>query len=314
MTKPVLLQIAPLPEWDEDPLSESFEIVRLFAQASKTFPNECSDLIKAIATRGDQGVPNEIIEACPALEIISVYGVGYDRIDIENCRARGIHVTNTPDVLTGDVADMAIALALATARQLPRAEAWVRDGSWASKGKFQLTHRLHGRKAGILGFGRIGSSIAMRLTGFEMEIAYADLERKQGADSFKFFSDPVSLAEWADVLFVALAASNDSKAIVNAEVLDALGEDGILINISRASNVDEPALLDALERGLIAGAGLDVFQNEPAIDPRFIALENVVLQPHHASGTVETRRAMGQLMRDNLTAHFAGEPLLTPVT
>ncbi len=165
----------------------------------------------------------------------------------------------------------------------------------------------------MLGLGRIGFEVAKRLKGFDMDIAYSDVSEKPYADGLTFIADPVALAERSDVLFVTLAASAETRHIVSKAVIEALGPEGMLINISRASNIDEDALLDALESGALGSAALDVFEGEPKLNPRFLKLDNVLLQPHHASGTIETRKAMGKLVRDNLAAHFAGEALITPV-
>jgi lactate dehydrogenase-like 2-hydroxyacid dehydrogenase len=254
-----------------------------------------------------------MIAACPKLEVISVYGVGFDAVDLDACRARGIRVTNTPDVLTNDVADLGVAMMLVQSRGMIGAETWVRDGSWAAKGLYPLKRRVWGRKAGVLGLGRIGYEVAKRLVGFDMDIAYSDVAPKDFAKDWEFLADPVSLAARSDFLFVTLAASAATRHIVGAEVIEALGPEGMLINISRASNIDEAALLDALQTGKLGSAALDVFEGEPKLDLRFLTLPNVLLQPHHASGTVETRQAMGKLVRDNLAAHFAGKPLLTQV-
>jgi lactate dehydrogenase-like 2-hydroxyacid dehydrogenase len=222
-----------------------------------------------------------------------------------------VRVTNTPDVLTGDVADIAVGLALAAMRGIAKGDAHVRSGAWARQ-NMALVTRLYGKRVGIVGFGRIGQETARRLQGFDVEIGYFDVAPR--ADSrHAFFGNLVELAQWCDLLIVTLAGGPATHGMVNAPVLAALGPRGWLVNVSRGSTMDEPALLGALERKQIAGAALDVFWNEPRIDERFIALDNALLQPHHASGTEETRRAMGQLVRDNLAAHFAGRPLLTPV-
>jgi len=222
-------------------------------------------------------------------------------------------VTNTPDVLTNDVADLGVAMMLVQSRGIIGAETWVRDGSWATRGLYPLQRRVWGRRAGVLGLGRIGYEVAKRLAGFDMDIAYSDVAPKDYAQGWEYIADPVALAARSDFLFVTLAASAATRHIVGAEVIGALGPEGMLINISRASNIDEEALLAALETGRLGSAALDVFEGEPKLNPRFLSLPNVLLQPHHASGTVETRKAMGQLVRDNLTAHFAGRPLPTPV-
>ena len=314
MTRPEILQMGPYPDWDQEPLDAAFVMHRYFAAADKgALLAEVGPRVRGIATRGELGASAEIIAACPQLEVISVYGVGFDAVNLEACRARGIRVTNTPDVLTKDVADLGVAMMLAQSRGMIGAEAWVRSGDWAARGLYPLKRRVWGRRAGVLGLGRIGYEVARRLAGFEMEIAYSDTGPKDYATGWQFIADPVALADWADFYFVTLAASAATRHIVGRQVIEALGPEGMLINISRASNIDEAALLDALEGGRLGSAALDVFEGEPALNPRFLALPNVMLQPHHASGTVETRKAMGQLMRDNLTAHFAGRPLPTPV-
>ncbi|MEM7061234.1 MAG: 2-hydroxyacid dehydrogenase [Pseudomonadota bacterium] len=314
MIKPEILQIGPYPEWDEVPLNAAFTVHRYFEAPEKhAFLSTHGPAIRAIATRGELGADAAMIAACPSLEIISVYGVGYDAVDLAAAKVRGIRVTNTPDVLTADVADLGVAMMLAQWRGMIGASDWVRSGDWSSKGLYPLKTRVHGKRAGILGLGRIGYEVARRLTGFDMDIAYSDIAPKEFAPDWSFIDAPVALAERSDVLFVTLAASAETKHIVGHEVINALGPDGLLINISRASNIDEDALLDALESKALGAAALDVFEGEPALNPRFLSLDNVLLQPHHASGTVETRKAMGQLVRDNLTAHFAGRDLPTPV-
>ncbi|KAF0114113.1 MAG: putative D-isomer specific 2-hydroxyacid dehydrogenase family protein [Rhodobacteraceae bacterium] len=314
MSKPQVLQVGPYPDWDQAPLDAAFTIHRWWEAADKdALLAKVGPDIRAIATRGDLGASEAMIAACPKLEMISVFGVGYDAVHLPSCKARGIKVTNTPDVLTDDVADIAVAMLLALVRQVGPAEAWVRSGDWASKGVPPLTRKVSGTRAGILGLGRIGAAIGRRLQGFGMDIAYSARSPKPGAEGWTYIPDAVALAERSDHLFIALAATPETRHIVNARVLQALGPEGTLINISRAANVDETALLEALEGGQIAGAALDVFEGEPNLNPRFLTAPNILLQPHHGSGTIETRKAMGKLMRDNLTAHFAGQPLITPV-
>jgi len=314
MTKPEILQIGPYPEWDQVPLEESFVVHKYFEAPDKAaLLAEVGPNVRGIATRGELGADTELIAALPKLEIISIYGVGFDAVDLDACRARGIRVTNTPGVLTDDVADLGVALALAQSRGIVGAEAWARSGNWAAKGLYPLQRKVTGKKAGVLGLGRIGFEVAKRLAGFNMDIAYSDISAKDYAPDWEFIADPVALAERSEFFFVTLAASAETRHIVNKDVIEAVGPDGVLINVSRASNVDEEALLDALESGKLGSAALDVFDNEPNINPRFLVLDNVLLQPHQASGTVETRKAMGQLMRDNLTAYFAGQDLPTPV-
>ena len=314
MAKPQVLQVGPYPEWDQTPLDAAYAIHRWWEAADKdALLAKVGPDIRAIATRGDLGASEAMIAACPNLEMIAVFGVGYDAVHLPSCKARGIKVSNTPDVLTDDVADIALAMLLALVRRTGQAEQWVRSGDWAAKGMFPLTRKVSGTRAGILGLGRIGAAIARRCQGFGMQIAYSARSPKSGAEGWTYIPAAVDLARNSDHLFVALAATPETRHIVNAEVLKALGPDGTVINISRAANVDETALLDALEQGQIAGAALDVFEGEPNLNPRFLSAPNVLLQPHHGSGTVDTRKAMGKLMRDNLTAHFAGQPLVTPV-
>lgn len=312
MGKPQILQLGSYPDWDRIPLEEAFVLHRLYeAQDKAAFLAQVGPQVRGIATRGDLGADAALIAACPKLEIVSVYGVGYDAVDLDACRARGIRVTNTPDVLTDDVADLAIGMMLMLSRGMAAAAEWVASGDWATKGGFALQHKVSGKRAGVLGLGRIGTAVARRLEGFGMDIAYSGTSEKPVP--WPFIADPVALAKRSDILFVTLAATPATRHVVNRDVLAALGPQGMLVNVSRAANIDEGALLDALESGALRSAALDVFEGEPDVNPRFRNLRNVLLQPHHASGTFETRRAMGKVMRDNLDAHFSGRPLPTPV-
>ena len=313
MSKPQILQVGSYPAWDQTPLDAQFTMHRYFDAADKhAFLATHGPAIRAIATRGDLGADAGMIAACPNLELIAVYGVGYDAVHLPSARARDIPVTNTPDVLTDDVADLAVGMILALSRGINLAEAFVRDRSWA-KASFPLQRKVSGRRAGILGLGRIGYQIARRLEAFGMPISYHSRQPKPGAERWTYVADPVELARRSDYYVVALAATAETRHIVSCDVIAALGPNGTIVNISRAANIDEAALLDALESGALGGAALDVFDGEPALNHRFLTAPNTLLQPHHGSGTFETRQAMGQLMRDNLTAHFAGLPLLTPI-
>ena len=311
-TSPHVLMPGTYPEWDMVPMQAQYTLHRLWEAADRqAFIAEHAPNIRAIATRGELGANAELIAALPSLELIACYGVGTDGIDLAACRARGIRVTNTPDVLNGDVADLAVGLALALQRRIPAGDAFVRSGAWA-QGPMPLATRVFGQRVGIAGFGRIGGTIARRLSGFDMELGY--FSRTPKADSpHRHFASLPALADWCDVLIVILPGGEATRGIVDAQVLQALGPRGFLVNVSRGTTIDEGALLQALEEKTIAGAALDVFLNEPRIDPRFAALDNVVLHPHHGSGTEETRRAMGELVRRNLQAHFGGLPLITPV-
>jgi D-3-phosphoglycerate dehydrogenase len=309
VTKPALLMTGSYPAWDLEEMEARYRVLRLWETSDpEAFLAEHGPEVRAIATRGDLGASATLMAVLPKLEIVACYGVGTDAIDLAHTRAAGIRVTNTPDVLTDDVADMAVALLLAAARQIPQGDAEVRKGGWA----MPLTTRVSGKAVGIVGMGRIGAAVARRLAAFDADIAYFGRTRRDDLP-YTFEADLVGLARRSEFLIITLAANDATSGIVNAKVLEALGPDGILVNVSRGSTLDETALLAALEAGAIKAAGLDVFWNEPAIDPRFGALPNVALAPHHASGTVETRKAMGQLVRDNLAAHFAGHSLITPV-
>lgn len=313
MAKIEILQVGPYSERDEEILQNHFKVHRYFEVEDNTeFIKEHGPSIKAIATRGDLGADRQLISALPNLEIISIYGVGFDAVDLGAAKEKNIHVTNTPDVLTKDVADLAVAMMLALGRNVVGAETFVRSGEWANRG-MALTSRVHGKRAGILGLGRIGFEIARRLSGFDMDIVYSARAPHELEEDWAFIADPLELAKNCDILFVSLAASSQTKHIVDRAVMDALGSEGMIINISRAANIDELALLDALEAGTLGSAALDVFEGEPDLNPRFLQLNNVLLQPHHGSGTVETREAMGDLVIANLIAHFDGKPLPSPV-
>jgi lactate dehydrogenase-like 2-hydroxyacid dehydrogenase len=268
--------------------------------------------VRSIAFKGHHPLKADHMDLLPDLGLVANYGVGYDAIDVKSASERGIRVTNTPDVLSDDVADIAVALILVQSRNIILGSEWVRSGRWAREGEMRLNRRVSGAKAGIVGLGRIGREIANRLAAFKMEIHYHSRSEKE-TPGWIHHADPVSLARAVDYLVVALVGGAETKNYVSREVIEAMAPRGVLINISRGTTVDEGALLDALEAGTIGGAGLDVYLNEPNIDPRFLALDNVVLQPHQGSGSLETRRAMAELQLANITAFLAGEDLLTPV-
>lgn len=311
MYKPELLVMAQLSEVETEALDAEYVLHHLWRAGDRdAFLRKVGTNVRGAVTRGDTGIDARIMAMLPNLEIVSVFGVGVDAVDLSYAQARGVHVTNTPDVLTDDVADMAIALMLAATRRIVAGDAFVRDGSWGA-GQFPLTSGLRGKTAGIFGLGRVGNAVATRASAFGMDIAYTARTPKHGP--YRWVSDLVSLARQSDFLIVCASASAQLTGAVDAAVLDALGPDGYVINVARGSLVDEKALVTALRYHRIGGAGLDVFLNEPQIDPAFTALDNVVLQPHAGSGTYGSRAAIGQLMRDNLAAHFTGQDLLTPV-
>ncbi|WP_439122160.1 2-hydroxyacid dehydrogenase [Marivita sp.] len=268
--------------------------------------------ITAMAYKGHTPFGADQMDRLPNLGLIANYGVGYDAIDVNAANARGIKVTNTPNVLNDDVADLAVGMMLCHGREMMQASEWARSGNWAKHGEYALNRKVSGSTVGIMGLGRIGREIANRLAAFKMDVHYFSRSEKD-TPGWTHHDDPVSLASAVDFLIVALVGGQETEKFVSKDVIAAMGPRGVLINISRGTTVDEAALLDALETRAIAGAGLDVFLNEPNIDPRFYALDNVVIQPHQGSGTIETRAAMGQLQRDNITAFHAGNALLTAV-
>jgi lactate dehydrogenase-like 2-hydroxyacid dehydrogenase len=267
--------------------------------------------IRAIAASGESKVPRELIAQLPALEIVSVFGVGYDGIDVAAARERGIAVTHTPNVLNDEVADLAMALVLAVSRRLVEADRYVRTGAWA-KGPMPLARKVSGARMGIVGLGRIGNAIARRAEAFGMSIAYTARAEKADAP-YPYFATAEALAREVDFLVVITPGGAATRKLIDAKVLAALGKKGYLVNVARGSVVDEPALVEALRAGTIAGAGLDVFENEPNVPAELLALDNVVLTPHVGSATWQTRQAMADLSFGNLQAHFAGKPLLSPV-
>jgi len=304
-----IIVTAPLPPFLYDPLKADFRCHDYVQATDKdAFLAGCGATIRGLVQGGGTVTPTTLLDALPALEIISVFGVGYDGVPVEYCRARGIKVTNTPDVLTDDVADVAVGLVLMTGRGFVRANRYVQAGEWGRRGH-ELATKLAGRTAGILGLGRIGKAIAQRLSAMGMKIAYTG--RKPQDVPYRFIAGLEGLAAASDFLIVACPGGTATKNIVNAAVLAALGRKGTLVNIARGSIVDEPALVAALQGGVIKAAGLDVFADEPNIPPPLLAMDNVVLLPHVGSATRETRQAMGDLCKANLDAWFAGKPLPT---
>ena len=265
--------------------------------------------IRGIASAG--GADAALIAALPKIEIIAHFGVGYDAVDVAAAKARGIPVTNTPDVLTDEVADLAMALILDSARQISRADRFVRAGKWL-EGNFPLARTVSGRTLGIVGLGRIGTAIGRRAEAFNMTVQWHGPRPKADAP-WPYVADLLDLARAVDFLMVICPLTPATRGLISAEVLAALGPEGTLVNIARGAVVDEPALVAALQNGTLGAAALDVFTNEPHVPEALFAMDNVVLQPHLGSATVETRTAMGQVMLDNLAAHFGGKPLLSRV-
>jgi lactate dehydrogenase-like 2-hydroxyacid dehydrogenase len=310
--KPEIVIIGPMYPPTQARLEAEFAAHRLWEAADKrAFLANLADRVRGIAVYALHGCPADIIQALPRLEIIGCMGIGVDRIDTACARARGIAVTATPDVVTDDTADTALGLMLAVERRIVEGDRFVRDGKWP-RGEMPFGRALRRRRLGILGLGRIGRAIATRAAAFGMEIAYQGPRRKPDV-AYRYVADPVALAEWSEVLVVACPGGEATRHLVNQRVLEALGPDGTLINIARGSIVDETALVAALQNGRLGAAGLDVYQSEPHVPEPLLTLDNVVLSPHTGSATDDTRRAMGDLVVENLLAHFAGRPLLTPV-
>jgi hydroxypyruvate reductase len=265
--------------------------------------------VRGVATDGGTGCPASMMRALPKLEIVAVNGVGVDAVDLSQARARGIAVTNTPDVLTDDVADLAIALMLMAERRLAAAERFLRAGQWLA-GAFPLSRAAGGRKVGIVGMGRIGQAIARRLAVMGCILRWNGPRPKPDL-AYAYESDLVALAAWAEVLIVICPGGPATRNLINSTVIAALGPEGTLVNVARGSVVDEAALVAALLEGRLGAAALDVFADEPRVPEALLSRDDVVLLPHVGSATRETRLAMGRLVVDNLAAHFAGRPLLT---
>ncbi|KAK9282155.1 hypothetical protein L1049_005067 [Liquidambar formosana] len=307
-----VLMTYPMSTYLEQELDSRFDLFRLWDFPSRTkFLQQHSHSIRAVVANTTCGADAELIDSLPNLEIVSTYSVGLDKIDLVKCMERGIQVTNTPEVLTDDVADCAIGLVLATMRRICECDRFVRNGAW-KKGEFGLSTKFSGKAVGIVGLGRIGSAIAKRAEAFGCPISYFSRSKKPDIN-YKYYSSIVDLAANCRILIVACALTEETRHIVNREVIDALGLEGILINIGRGPIVDEAELVSALLEGRLAGAGLDVFENEPEVPEQLCNLENVVLLPHVGSDTVETCQAMADLVIGNVEAHFLKKPLLTPV-
>ena len=311
MTKPEVLVAAKVwPQYMEMLLKHFTVHDRLHETDPAAFAT-AAPRIRGIAASGEAKVSRELMGKLPALEMISVFGVGYDGVDVAAAKERGIPVTNTPGVLSDEVADLALGLMLSVSRRIPQADKFVRAGLWPSA-PFPLTRKVSSARLGIVGLGRIGMAIAKRGQGLGMSIAYTSRNAKADAP-YRYFPSAAALAAEVDFLVAITPGGAGTRKLINAEVLRALGPKGYFINVARGSVADEAALIEALQNGTIAGAGLDVYENEPQVPAALMALDNVVLTPHMASGTVQTRQAMADLALANLMAHFAGQPVHTLV-
>ena len=281
------------------------------AEDKDAFLREHGPKCGAIATDGHVPLTEGDLEHLPNIGIVSIASAGFERIDDAALKARGIHFTNASAALREEVADVALLLTLAARRELVAAHHHVRSGDWGRKGDYPLLSAMAGKRVGILGLGQIGQSIARRLVPLNVEIGYTSRSEKKA--DYRYFPELLDLAEWSDILIVVVPGGPETASMVDAGIMAALGPQGTLVNVARGSVVDEPALIEALRGNTLGNAALDVYLDEPNPNPELTALPNVTLSPHHASGTVETRDGMHQLVVDNLAAYFAGKPLVTPV-
>lgn len=296
----------------EEALAGRFEILREPDLGLESILAGHGDQIAAVVTRGSLHVGPELMDRLPALAVIAHVAVGYDSTDVAAAVRRGIVVTHTPDVLNDEMADFTIGLLIATVRRIPQAERHLRDGLWASGHSFPLSASLRGRTIGIAGLGRIGAVVARRLEGFDLPIAYYARRRRPDC-RHAYYDDLRALAQAVDTLIVVLPGGPATRHVVGAEVLEALGPDGILINVARGSVVDEDALIEALRTGRLRAAGLDVFEHEPVVPAALLAMDQVVLLPHFGTATRHTRILMAELAVANLIALLGGKAALTPV-
>ncbi len=293
-------------------MEQEFNLIKLWEQPDRAAALKAAvPKVRALAHTGHSKVDAALMDALPRLEIIANFGVGVDQIDLDAAKARGIVVTNTANALNDCVADCAMALVLNTLRKFPQADRYVRAGRWKSDGTYPFTTSLGGKTLGILGLGRIGEEIAARALAFKMNVRYHNRNKKDVP--YAYDPDPVTLAKNSDVMLAITPGGTGTDKLVNAAVLDALGPQGYLVNVARGSVVDQAVLLKYLQQNRIAGAGLDVFEQEPEVPPEFFALDNVVLLPHMASASNETRSAMGALQIENILLHLEGRPVKTPV-
>jgi hydroxypyruvate reductase len=311
--KPDLVSVEPLRPQSMEELAQIFTIHALPLDRNKWVEavKPVAERVRFVQTTGFSGCPGPLMAALPKLEIVSCMGVGVDAIDLAQARQRGIAVTNTPDVLNDDVADLGIALLLMTARHLALSDRYVRDGRWKTLGNQALATKVSGKRLGIVGMGRIGKVVAKRAAAFDMTIGYH--ARNKADVPYRHYPNLVEMARSVDFMIVIVPGGPATKGLISAEVIAALGPKGILVNVSRGSVVDEPALVQALVSGKLAGAGLDVFADEPNVPEALLGLDSVVLAPHVGSGTNETRGAMADLVVNNLKAQLAGQKLLTRV-
>jgi lactate dehydrogenase-like 2-hydroxyacid dehydrogenase len=306
-----VLILDPLPADIYQEIERRFRVLRASDGDLNSIVERNRDSIVALTSRGKTTIDDNLLAMLPALRIVTAYGVGYDRIDAAAAVRRGVMVTNTPDVLNADVADLAVALLLATLRRLPQADRFVRDGAWM-KGAFPLTATLRNRTVGVVGMGRIGQEIAKRLVAFDVALAYHSRNRVHDV-AYPHYPDLMEMARIVDTMIVIVPGGKATEKLIDADVLAALGANGVVVNVARGNVVDQAALIRALQDGTILAAGLDVYDGEPVVPDELTAMENVVLLPHIGSGTSETRAAMGRLFLNNLIGWFETGSAATPV-
>ena len=312
MSKPDVLVMAAARQKAMIQLADQYQLHRYDEADDRTaFLAQYGERCRAIVTDGHTDLTEAHLKLLPNVRIVACSSAGYETIDTQALAKRNIPLTNSSAALIDDVADLALLLTLAARRELISAHRYVQNGDWAREGMYPLLSCIRGKNAGIVGLGNIGQAIAKRLEPLGLNIGYT--ARSEKSVPYSYYPDSLSLTQWADILIVVLPGGTATEKLINEPVLSALGSQGTLINVGRGTVLDETALLSCLQNGRIASAGLDVYWNEPQPNPELVALPNVVLYPHHASGTVETRDAMSQLVVDNLAAHFSGESLITPV-
>lgn len=315
MPKPTLLSTGPMMSLIEEGIDQSFTVHRLHqASDREALLRQIAAEVRAICTGGHTNVKTDdaLMARFPGLKVIGNFGVGYDSVEVPAAVKRGIVITNTPEVLTEEVADTALGLLLCTVREFYDAEKYLRAGRWAKEGDYRLTASLRDRTIGIAGFGRIGKAIARRLEAFGLSVSYFGRNPQAGVAN-RYYNDIVAMARDVDTLIAVTPGGPGTKNLINAAVLDALGPRGILINMARGSVVDEAALVAALKGRKILRAGIDVYASEPNFNPALLELDNLTMFPHVGSASVHTRNRMGQLVVDNLAAFAEGKPPKTPV-
>ncbi|CNK62832.1 2-hydroxyacid dehydrogenase [Yersinia kristensenii] len=310
--KQAVLIIAPVMDYLTEKLEQNFTVHKLFqiTDTAEFFAAQGAN-IKGIVTRGDIGVTNEVLALLPEVQIISIFGVGTDAVDLDTTRERNIIVTTTPGVLTDDVADTALGLIIATSRRICQADKFLRAGQWPHS-SLPLASKVTGKRLGVFGMGRIGQAIARRAAGFDMQIAYTDTVHIESLP-YQYVPDLISLAKQSDILVVAISGGKDSIGLIDKTIFAAMPNHALLINIARGSMVNQDDLIRALQQKEIGGAGLDVFADEPNVPQTLIDMDNVVLLPHIASATIETRIQMSDIVFSNIHAHFSGEKAPTAI-